>query len=199
MQTFTIEVAHLQEIVTTSLDRLLGEIDPSLEKVKNVTVEVLSIIEERIQANVADVVHWAETNLFFLLLGAILFFIMVAGLLTLVDNLLIRYGFSVEQRRFVGLALITVLFIYLLVAATLLAWPSTERPNLQSLKYALFGLLIVVVVYLAFVWVCDIWFHRHRLCEYLPVSRGCKPRNRILIKGRTITAQRNEIELPAVY
>lgn len=194
MQTFTIEVANLQEIVTSSLDRLLGEIDPSIGKLKNITIEVLSFLERRIQTNVADVLYWLETNLFLVLFGAIVFIILVAVLLTLLDTLFIRYGFSAEQRRFFGLTVITAIFVYLLVAVTLSAWPPAERLNLQTFKYVLFGLLVAAVVYLIFVWISCIY--RHRVCEYLPIFLGSAARNRILVGEPTIKiTQRQDIEL----
>ena len=194
MQTFTIEVANLQEIVTSSLDRLLGEIDPSIGKLKNITIDVLSFLEQRIQTNVADVLYWVETNLFLVLFEAIIFFILVAVLLTLLDTLFIRHGFSAEQRRFFSLAVLTAIFVYLLVAATISAWPPAERLDLPTFKYVLFGLSVASVVYLSFVWISCIY--RHRVCEHLPICRGSTARNRILLGEPTIKiTQRQDIEL----
>jgi hypothetical protein len=54
MQTITIEIEDLESLITTSIDRLLGAIDPTIDKFQNTTIEILSVFEDRIKINISE-------------------------------------------------------------------------------------------------------------------------------------------------
>jgi hypothetical protein len=113
MQTITIEIDGLDSMITSSLDRLLGAIDPTIDKFQNTTIEILSVLEDRIKVNVSETLYWLETNLFLLLFAAIVFIITILILLNLLDSLLIKHNFAPEKRSFAGLAVDVVTTFFL--------------------------------------------------------------------------------------
>lgn len=190
MQTTTIEIKDLDSLISSSLDRLLEAIDPTIDKFQNSTIEILSVLENRIKVNIWETFYWLETNLFVLLFVVIVFFIFMFILLNLLDILLIRYGYKQEERRFLGLAVITLIFVWLLIAMILSTWPLANKFDLQTLKYVLVVLLSLIVLYLIIIWICYLYDH----CKQL---RGHGASNKILVKGTPINTQEN-LELESV-
>ncbi len=194
MQTITIEIEDLESLITTSLDRLLGAIDPTIDKFQNTTIEILSVFEDRIKINISETFYSLETNLFVLLFAVIVFFIIIFVLLNLLDILLVRYGHLPAERRFVGLIVVTVIFVWLFIAMILSTWPLTNKLDLQTLKYIFVGLLSSVILYFIIIWIYYLYIHRTNLCNYLSLLCGCGTTDRILIKEMLKKTQEN-IEL----
>lgn len=90
----SVKIENLENLVNSSLDRVIKEIDPTIVKFHNVANDIISVIEDRIKINVIDVRYWFERNLFFLLFGAIIFLILICILLHLLDSLMVKYEFS---------------------------------------------------------------------------------------------------------
>jgi hypothetical protein len=102
MLTTTIEIKDLESLINSSLDRLFATIDPTIDKVQNTSIEILSVLEDRIKVNVSETLYWFETNLFIILFAAIVFFIFIFILLNLLDSLLLRYGYTLENAVLLG-------------------------------------------------------------------------------------------------
>jgi hypothetical protein len=183
MQTLTIEIKNLEPLSTSSLDRLLGAIDPTIDKFRHTTIEILSIIEDRIKFNILETLYWLETNLFVLLFAVIVFFIFIFVLLNLLDILLVRYEYLPAERRFVGLIVITICFVWLFIAMILSIWPTTNKIDLQTLKYVLIGLLSSVIVYFINIWIYYLYIHRSNIFDYLRLLNGRNTRDIILTRG----------------
>jgi amino acid transporter len=197
MQTITMEIKDLKSLVSSSLDRLLEAIDPTIDKFQNTTLEILSVLEDRIKVNISETLYWLETNLFVLLFAVIVFLIFIFLLLNLLDILLVRYRYLPEERRFVGLVVITIIFVWLFIAMILSTWPPTNKFNLQTLTYVLVGLLSLIVLYLIIIWICYLYTHRTHIPDYFRQLCGCGAGNRVLVQGTSIKAQ-EYIELTTV-
>ena len=193
-QSITIEIEDLAEIVKSSLDRIIGEIDPTLQKFQNISTALLSLLEERIQTNVKDILYWLQVNLFILLVGTIVLFIIVLILLLLLDMLLVRYEFTPEKRHFTGLAVITIISLWLLIAIILSIWPPTPVSELDTLKYILFGLITAVVLYLIGAWIYSIYVNRHRIHRGCLQTCGCSSHVRVVVQSRS-RRKENDLEL----
>jgi hypothetical protein len=198
MQTITIEIDGLQDLATSSLDRILGEIDPTIGKFENTTIEILSVLENRIKVNISEALYWLETNLFVLLFGLLLFFIFVLILLNLLDALLTKYDFSTGGRRYAGLAVSTFIFIWLFVAIILSAWPPTKNFDLQIFLYVLVALLSLVALYLIFVWIRCLIVHRYCIHRYFTNTLfNFKEHDNVLVGGscRRVHPETRELEV----
>jgi len=156
----SINIENIENLVNSSLTRLLEEIDPTIVKFDNVANEIISVIEDRIIINVLDVRYWFERNLFFLLFGAIIFLILVFILLHLLDALMVKYEFSSSKRHFAGLAVTTAIFIWLFVAVILSACSSASMINHQTLQYILVGLVSLGAVCFILVWIRWLYIHK---------------------------------------
>lgn len=185
MQKTTIEVEGLDTLVSSSLDRVLEAIDPTIEKIQNGTIEILSIIEDRIKINVSETLYRLETNLFVLLFAIIIFFVFVFIFLNLLDVLLERYAYTAETRRFFGLAIMTIIFVWLLIAMILSTWPLENKFDVQILKYVLVALLAIVVLYFVIIWI-------YYLYKTLKDRREGK---NILLRGRPFQNEDEILEL----
>jgi hypothetical protein len=181
MQSITVEIENIESLITSSLDRLLGVIDPTIDKFQNTTIEILSVLEDRIKINTSEILYWFETNLFILLFVAIVFFIFIFKLLDLLDTLLVRYTFTLTQRRFAALAVITIISVWLFIAMILSAWPPTNKFDLQTLKYVSFGLLCILVLSLIGIWMFSLHTHRNHIKQFC--TSGSK--KRIFTQGKS--------------
>jgi hypothetical protein len=184
MQTITIEIDGLDSMITSSLDRLLGAIDPTIDKFQNTTIEILSVLEDRIKVNVSETLYWLETNLFLLLFAAIVFIITILILLNLLDSLLTKYNFGPEKRPFAGLAVITVICFWLFIAMVLSAWPPTSKFDLQTLQYVLVALLSLVVLFLIGVWIYCLYSNWNYIHNYFKTLCNRGKRSNIIRQGR---------------
>jgi hypothetical protein len=81
----------------------------------------------------------------------------------------VRYGYFPAERRFVGLIVVTVIFVWLFTAMILSTWPLTNKLDLQTLKYILVGLLSSVILYFIIAWTCYLY-------------SGCNTSDRMLIR-----------------
>jgi hypothetical protein len=180
IQTVTVEIKDIESLSTSSLDRLLGSIDPTLDKFRYTTIEIVSFIEDRIKINIEKTLLWLETNLFVLLFAIIVLFIFIFILLNLLDILLVRYEYLPAERRFIGLIVVTIIFFWLFIVMILSIWPGMNNIDLQTLKYVLVGLLCSVIVYFIHVWICYLYIHRCHILDYLKLLFGCNTTNRIL-------------------
>jgi len=181
MQSITVEIENIESLITSSLDRLLGVIDPTIDKFQNTTIEILSVLEDRIKINVSEILYWLETNLFILLFAIIVFFIFIFKLLDLLDIILVRYTFTLTQRCFAALAVITIISVWLFIAMILSAWPPTNKFDLQTLKYVSFGLLCILVLSLIGIWMFSLYTHRNHIKQFC--TSGSK--KRIFAQGKS--------------
>ncbi|CAF4041161.1 unnamed protein product [Rotaria sp. Silwood1] len=193
-QSMTIEIEGLAPLLTSLLDRFIGVIDPTIDKFQNATTEILSILENRITVNISETLYWLETNLFVVLFTVIVFFIFVLILLNLLDTILVKYDFLPEKRRFAGLALITIIFVWLFIAMVLSTWLPAANFDLQILKYILVGLLSIILLVLLLIWMWYLYNLRTQINQYFTRFGCCDKKNTILMKGRSTTGQEN-IEL----
>ena len=189
MQTITIEIEDLEPLVTSSLDRLLGAIDPTIDKFQNTTVEILSVLEDRIKFNISETLYWLETNLFVLLFAIIVFLIVILILLILLDILLTKYNFTLDKRLYAGLAVITFILVWLFIAIVLSTWPPTNRINLETLKYVLVGLMSLVILFLIGVWIRSLYIDRNRIHSYFTHLCGRAARRRVMVSGSPIITE----------
>jgi hypothetical protein len=185
MQTITVEVQDLESLITSSLDRLLGAIDPTIDEFQNTTIEIVSVLEDRIKINISEILYWLETNLFILLFVVIVFFIFIFKLLDLLDILLVRYTFTLTQRGFAALAVISIISVWLFIAMILSAWPPTNKFDLQTLKYVFVGLLSIVVLSLIGIWMFSLYTHRNHIKQFCNSSA----KNRIFSQGKSSNIQ----------
>ena len=188
------EIEGLESLISSSLDRLLGAIDPTIDKFQNAVIEILSVFEDHIKTNISETLYWLETNLLVLLFAIIVFFIFICILLNLVDILLVRYGYLVKERRFVGLIVITVIFIWLFIAMILSTWSSANKIDLQILKYVFVGILSLVILYFIISWISYFYTHQTYISDRLKILCGCATRTRKLVPKTPLNTQ-EEIEL----
>ena len=196
VQTVSIEIENLEDIVTSALDRLINEIDPTLEKSQDMSEEVLIFFEERIKTGISETFYWLQVNLFVLLFGTVVFSIVILVLLLFLDMVLTRYEFPAEKRRFISLAVITMLAVWVLVAITVSIWPSSSLSDLETLEYILFGLMVGLVLYLICVWIRSIYKIRHRLRRSALEACGCRSYTRVAVQPH-IHRQPEVVELNA--
>ena len=185
VQSVNIEIENLEDIVNSALDRVINEIDPTLGKAQNMSEEVLLFFEDRVKTSIAETFHWLQVNLFVLLFGALILSIVVLLLLLFLDMVLTRYEFKAEKRRFISLAVITLIAIWLLIAITVSIWPSSPLSNLETLEYILFGLVIGLVLYLICVWIRSIYKIRHRLYRSALETCGCRSYTTVVVQSHT--------------
>ncbi|CAF2058450.1 unnamed protein product, partial [Rotaria magnacalcarata] len=189
MQSISIQIEDLEQLLMKFADRLFGIVDPTINKFRNVTFEIISELENRIEVNTSEVFYRLETNLFVLLFTTIVFFIFVLILLTLLENLLMRYKILPENRRTIGLAIITIVFVWLFIALILSTWLPTTKLNLKILQYIFMGLISSILIYLIFVWISYFYTHRTRTHNNFTQCRSHEKNSRILTKRRSACVQ----------
>lgn len=193
MQSFAVHVEDLERSLTEFADRFIRTIDPTIDKFGNLTIRIISVLENRTKTNTSEILYWLETNLFVLLFATVIFFIFVLILLTLLDNLLFKYKILPESRRSIGLWIITIIFIWLFIAVVSSTWLPASKTNLKTLQYVLVGLLGSVLIYLLFIWICFIYTRRTQIQDHFTQLWNHNMHNRTSEKRRSMIAT-NDIE-----
>ncbi|UJR34212.1 hypothetical protein I4U23_021618 [Adineta vaga] len=160
MTRIDVNVEGLDELIDRSLTRIINEIDPTLSKFENISLELLSTLETRIKDNVSETLYSMETNLFVLLFAIIIFMILILVMFWLVEIVMRNFGFELATRKFIGLILITCIFIWLFISTILSTFPPKQPIDLQTLKYILFGVLSASSIGMIFIWIRWTCLHR---------------------------------------
>ncbi|CAF1341553.1 unnamed protein product [Adineta ricciae] len=160
MTNIDVNVEGLDELVDRSLTRVIDEINPTLEKFQNLSLELISTLETRIKENVSETLYYLETNLFVLLFAMIVVLILILIMFWLLETVMRNFGFKLATRKFIGLILFTAIFIWLFVATTLATFPPAQPIDLQTLKYILFSVLCMSSAVMIFIWIRWICIHR---------------------------------------
>ena len=166
MTSFDINIEGLDELVDRSLTRLIDEIDPTLNKFFNISIQLLSTFETRIKENVSETLYSLETNLFVLLFVMVIFIILLLIMFWLLESVMRNFGFTPDTIKFVGLTLFTIVFVWLLVTTILLTFPPEQPISLQTLKYVLFGVLCAGAVIILFIWIRYICVHLNSIKKF---------------------------------
>ena len=153
------KIVDLSEIATELANRIINEIDPALSQFVNISTELFSLLETRIKQNGSEAFNYLATNLFFLLFGIILFIILLLTMFWMLENVMKNFGFALETRKFVGLALLTFISVWSFLAVLRLNFLPEQAIDLQTLKYILFGITSLGVVLMMFIWVRWIFMH----------------------------------------
>ncbi|CAF0905271.1 unnamed protein product [Adineta ricciae] len=162
MTNIDVNVEGLDELVDRSLTRVIEEINPTLEKFQNLSLELISTLETRIKENVSETLYYLETNLFVLLFVMIVVLILILIMFWLLETVMRNFEFKLATRKFIGLIFFTAIFIWLFVATTLATFPPPQPIDLQTLKYILFSVLCISSAVMIFIWIR--WICIHRKC-----------------------------------
>ncbi|CAF0864171.1 unnamed protein product [Adineta steineri] len=162
MTNIDIHVEGLDELIDRTVTRIIDEIDPTLAKFQNISLQLLSTVETRIKTNISETLYYLETNLFFLLFAIIIFIILLLIMFWLLESVMKNFGFTLATRKFTGLAVSTFIFIWLFIATILSTFPPVQPVDLQTLKHILFGVLCAATVVMVFIWIR--WICVHRKC-----------------------------------
>ncbi|CAF4065540.1 unnamed protein product [Rotaria magnacalcarata] len=57
MQSISIQIEDLEQLLMKFADRLFGIVDPTINKFRNVTFEIISELENRIEVNTSEVFY----------------------------------------------------------------------------------------------------------------------------------------------
>ena len=183
MTNIDINIEGLDELVDRSLTRVIEEIDPTLGKFQNLSLELISTLETRIKENVSETLYFMETNLFVLLFAMIIVLILILLMFWLLETVMRNYGFKLATRKFIGLIFFTAIFIWLFIATILTTFPPAQPIELQTLKYVLFGVLCMSSAVMIFIWIRWICIHRkgirtffvNELCHFQPKTYPSEP------------------------
>ncbi|CAF2854545.1 unnamed protein product [Rotaria sp. Silwood2] len=160
MKSLRVKIEGLEPLFITLVDRLIGVINPTIIRFQNVTIDILSVLENRTNVSISETVYWFETSLFVLLFAVIVFFIFLLILQNILNILLVKYQFLPEERRVIGLVVIIIIFVWLFIAMGLSIWWPTIKLDLQTLEHILVGLLSSALLYILYIWIC--YFYNRR-------------------------------------
>jgi hypothetical protein len=166
MTSFDVNIEGLDELVDRSLTRFIDEIDPTLNKFFNISTQLLSTFKTRVKENVSDTLYSLETNLFVLLFVMVIFIILLLIMFWLLESVMKNFGFTLGTRKFIGLTLFTIVFVWLFVTTILVTFPPEQPISLQTLKYVLFGVLCAGAVIILFIWIRYICVHSKSIMKF---------------------------------
>ncbi|CAF1020184.1 unnamed protein product [Didymodactylos carnosus] len=158
--------SEISEVVEKSVSRIINQIDPSVLKFKNNSLDIINTVEQRVYSYLDKAVNNLYTNLFLWLFLTVIFILLFVLFLNVFNQLLEKYQFDIEVRKCLALFITTIVIVWLLAAA-ILSTHLKGRIELYTLKLIFLTVLCLLTFVMVIAWLRYICIYRQHLWPFI--------------------------------
>jgi hypothetical protein len=165
-------ISYLIKGFDNSAKQLIFQIDPSILKLKNTTLNLVDDFEKKISSNTEEYFLSLRENVFVCFLFVIIFVIIVLILIYNLNDILYYLGINLLIRQYLILFIITIILFWLFIGLICSIFGNFNIDWL-ILKLILFSLFCIFIILLIFIWFRFILIYKKRIKKKIFIYIFC--------------------------